>query len=167
MYRYNRINIRGKKKMKVVGFLGEMQVGKTTAAEYYVKKFNEKNRNKEIYTATKIAFADTLKEVAGILYPQIKDDIYINKNKLDTITGKTVRQILQLLGTEVCRNIDSNTWTNLMYNKIQAMRREHIEKEADPITGALNIHKKYEVIFIDDIRFENEIDCLQDIGKKY
>lgn len=58
----------------------------------------------------------------------------------------TVREVLQVFGTDICRNMDPNCWSRSLYNKIK--------------------DEKYDVAVIMDARFPNEVTMGTEIGAK-
>lgn len=67
----------------------------------------------------------------------------ISGQKLPNFYGKkTLRQVLQFFGTDVCRNMRDDVWLDLLKNQMKP-GKNHI---------------------VSDIRFENEFDYLKDLG---
>jgi len=88
---------------------------------------------------TRISFATPLKQMLAVLVPTDAD----KTEERQELCGKTVRFALQSLGTEWGRKTIGDTiWIDAMLNKLQ--------------------HGGYFVI--DDVRFENEAQALQDRG---
>jgi len=84
-----------------IAFSGKMQVGKTTSAEYLVRK----------YGFVKLAFADKLKEIARDLFPEQFEK------------GEKPRKLLQDLGIKM-REIDEDVWVNYVMRKIKSLPKE-------------------------------------------
>ena len=84
-----------------IAFSGKMQVGKTTSAEYLVRK----------YGFIKLAFADKLKEIARDLFPEQFE------------TGEKPRKLLQDLGIKM-REIDEDVWVKYVLRKIESLPKE-------------------------------------------
>lgn len=120
----------------VIAFTGPMYSGKTTAADYIVKKYNYK----------KIRFADAFKDMLksiGLTDEQVNGSQRGVPLKL--LCGKTPRWAMQSLGTEWGRNlIGDNLWANIWKQKA----------------------RKYGLIVCDDCRFLNEVDAVRSLGGK-
>jgi len=120
-----------------IGFVGKMGAGKTTAAQYLYEE----------HGFIKLAFANKLKEICSELF-----DIPIGENKSTIIPVSpeplTVREIYQLMGTEVARRIDADVWTN------------YLERTIDKYINDSSLHG----LVVDDIRFINEAEMLKSKG---
>lgn len=66
------------------------------------------------------------------------------KKTLNTDDKLTVRQILQLFGTNICRKIDDKCWINGLINDVQSYGSD--------------------LSLVDDCRFKNEVYALKDAG---
>jgi len=84
-----------------IAFSGKMQVGKTTSAEYLVRK----------YGFVKLAFADKLKEIARDLFPEQFEK------------GEKPRKLLQDLGMKM-RKIDQDVWVNYVLRIVRSLPKE-------------------------------------------
>ena len=116
--------------MKIVAFTGYKQSGKTTATEYLEGKVESRG-----LSSYRGSFAKPLKKVAKMIYPKV--DFEAKEVPQESVGGKTPRQILQILGTDIARTIYPNTWVDLA--------RLEIEE-----------NWKTDFIFYDDVRFVNE-----------
>lgn len=130
-----------------IAISGKAGSGKDTAASFILNHETMKSFN-----LTKKAFADPLKEIAGIMYPDIpKEWIYgpsqlrasVIEDSFKENEKLTVRQLLIDIGTNG-RNYNENIW----------------------IESALaDVRKSKEKSFIfSDVRFRNEFDCLKKNG---
>ena len=123
--------------MKIIGLAGLARVGKTTIAEYL--------RDNHGYTI--LSFATPLKEALVALTDlpmEYFTDQDLKHEPLSTFSGKSPREVMQLFGTDFCRNmIAEDFWCNLMHNKI------------------LNTQSN---VVIDDIRFQDEADLITSLG---
>lgn len=136
----------------IIGFAGVSGSGKDTAGEHLV----------ENYGYTRIALGDKVKEcLAALLGVDIE---FINRNKSNdkdllglyrqsgfnmggaisnhVVKPITIRHALQRMGTEVGRNIlGENTWIDLAL-------------------GSLQLERPDVKVVVTDIRFQNEVDCI-------
>jgi hypothetical protein len=122
----------------IIGLIGKKQAGKDTIADYICKEFG----------FVKIGFADALKDVILILYPQLtKEDItdpILKEKPLTFLQGKSPRKLLQEIGTDVFRNhFDTDIWINIVRQKLSTLRPD-------------------QNVVISDIRFQNELDMITD-----
>jgi len=125
---------------RVVGLVGRMKSGKDTLAEFI--KENATGSVKIIH------MADTLKEI-GLLFGFTKEQLNDQslKEVVDPYWGVTPRYFLQLVGTEMFRNLfRQDVWTKLLERRIRAN-----EDNVD-------------LYIIADIRFPNEARMVQDLG---
>lgn len=139
-----------KTKRHIIGLIGEKGSGKDTFADYYINRFqtittHEKTTNRYVT----LSFAEPLKQICQILYPQSTANDFENRDlkekKSTRFDNKSPREIMQTIGTDLFRNhYDEHIWTKLMIKKISA-----IEKDTN--------------IIITDIRFENELRAIQSL----
>ena len=85
----------------IIGFSGKRGTGKTTAANYLIKK----------YQFTKVGFADDLKIIARTLYPFTERDLGLNKETKYKDHDWTPRDFMIHLG-ELMRYHEPNYWLN-------------------------------------------------------
>ena len=133
--------------MNIIAFSGKKQSGKTTAVEYLLDILCEPADQ----IVEEISFADCLKEMfmTYFLYPtghecvieQLNDEEFKNRTHP---CGKTFREILQLLGTDIARNIWPDIWVENLKYEIQG--------------------RGPEIAIVPDVRFPNEVKCVQDLG---
>lgn len=114
-----------------LAFVAEAGAGKDFAAEYIIKK----------YGYSRYAFADKVREVAKLLYPDLYGDDE-DKN----------RELLQAVGTKG-REIDINVWVNAMFRSIDTQR-----------TTSLSHGYRIEDIVVTDCRMPNEYKTLKERG---
>ena len=134
---------------KIIAFAGRKQSGKTTSAEYVKNVFEQSNRGhkSKVYN-----FADPLKEdvcmnVLGLTYHQCygSDEA---KNELvncywpGTNAQMTAREVMQYVGTDVFRKLQTNVWSSATITKIQ--------------------RHSYDLALIADCRFPNEVDAVKE-----
>lgn len=132
----------------LIGVGGRLAAGKDTVADHLVEKLQFKKLN----------MSEPLARALEILNPviSIDDDGYrVRYGRLLAEAGYTaakqhpeVRRLLQVLGTEVGRNlIGENTWVDIAARTIDEER--HIRRQAVVITG---------------IRFKNELEMIRRRG---
>lgn len=117
-------------KPMIVGFMGLAGVGKTTAARAIFNLFPGR--------ASILSFATPLKTAAADLFLFTPEQLYGNKKEeVDPRWGFSPRTALQQLGTECVRkSLLENFWV---------LRMEEVIRTSP-----------YQVILIDDLRFEDE-----------
>lgn len=122
--------------MKVILISGAARSGK----DYCFSKIREvlEKKGKKVKHC---AYADELKEYVEILFgiDRGKLDELKNSGEVVTVTGVTMRQILQRLGTDIFRKVHQNYWVEVMKGKVRRAQEEG-----------------YDYFFITDCRFENE-----------
>jgi len=85
-----------------IAFSGKMQVGKTTSADYLVRR----------YGFVKLSFAGKLKEIAHDLFPEQFEK------------GEKPRKLLQDLGIKM-REIDEDVWARYVIRKVESLPKEN------------------------------------------
>lgn len=122
----------------IIGLTGQKGVGKSMVASYL----------EEHHDFERMAFADSLKEAAKIVFQLDDQDLYTREGKSRYVDrwGKTVRTILQEFGTEVGRQIDEDVWVKSVGARIDQLN-----------------HNRF---VIEDVRFENEADFINEKGGK-
>lgn len=107
----------GERRM-VVGICGFKAHGKDTAAQVLTQKFG----------FTRLAFADGVKKVvAEILHiPLWWLHDPSRKEEMHEPSGKTYRQWMQLMGTEVGRNIWGDAWINWWKGEVEALDLQRV-----------------------------------------
>ena len=124
------------KKQLIIGLSGYPQVGKTTCALHLSNKLG-------YYP---LSFATNLKNSVDVMFPHLLEKKIASgkselpKDEIDPVTHITYRQILQIVGTQVARQIHEDVWVMALQNRINAI----FEDDEDAI------------IVIDDVRFPNE-----------
>lgn len=135
--------------MQLIGFTGKKRSGKDTAAAALVEQGWHR-----------IAFADKLKQVAMDLWGLTWDQVYgeeEHKEAVDPRWGKSPRQILQALGTEVGRNVHPETWTRYLFEQIdKANRGEAILLPDFQAKEFRRVHCPNQKWVVPDVRFESE-----------
>jgi hypothetical protein len=123
----------------VIGITGRKRHGKDSVGLWLARQ----------YGYQPLSFAGTLKEAAalifGLTFEQLHGDT-ADKERTDPRWGKSSREILQLLGTEVGRAIHPEVWIRSAFL--------HAEKAG------------YERVVITDVRFPNEAEAVRARGGK-
>jgi hypothetical protein len=98
------------------------------------------------YRIRTIRLAKRLKKATSIIFDLGDLDLNNPESKeiIATENGLTVREVLQRLGTEVCRTIDPDTWINPVLRDIDRAYLDGID-----------------IVFIPDLRFNNEYEKLK------
>ena len=118
----------------LIGICGKKQTGKNTVADYLKYHIS----NSRILT-----FADPVVDIAEVLTNEDFRINYENKKKMFfPIVNLTGRELLQKIGTEWGRSLNSNIWIDLLFEKID-----------DLLSLDVNKHT-----IISDVRFKNEAD---------
>lgn len=126
----------------IISFSGYKGSGKDLACDTIIK--NHKN-------SIKLSFADPLKKMTHNVYQKLfneKIDIkefYTYQGKEKNRHGTSLRKLLQVIGTDIVREVDETYWLKIMEKNIQKLINQ------------------YDYILIPDTRFSNEIEML----KKY
>lgn len=123
--------------MVIIGLLGKKGSGKTTVENYLHEKWNYH----------RLAFADALKKTILLWYPQLTEnhlhDQELKEMKLESLGGKSPRQLMQSIGTELVRQQwDEEIWVNIVKRKIGQLKETN------------------QNIVVSDVRMENEFDML-------
>jgi len=123
----------------IVGLMGPKHSGKDTFADYLCAKDA---------SFQKIAFASTLKricqEIFSLSHAQLHDPD--EKEKIDGRWGKSPRQLLQFVGTDLFRtHFDDNIWIQSLKHKLK------------------DIPSSTNLVFT-DIRFQNELDFVLELA---
>ena len=127
----------------IVGIIGKKGAGKDTIADYLTKNHN----------FIKLSFANHLKQTCKYLYPLLSDkhlnDPILKEKSLPFLPGKrSPRQLMQYLGTDLCRKLDPDIWINKLKFDIE------------------NLPSTSNIVF-SDIRHQNELDFVTDFNMVY
>jgi hypothetical protein len=123
--------------MKIIGISGLARSGKDSFYEMCKPLLDKKG-----VTHEKMAFADELKgEVNSILERYVGISAFTE----NTEEKKVIRPLLVTYGTHIRRKMNPNCWIEKIENKLKSQQI------------------KSEVLFITDVRFENEIKWIHDL----
>lgn len=122
----------------IVGVMGKKGSGKSTLANYLVEHYN----------FVELTFAEPLKKICKELFSlsdeQLNDPVL--KEIKDDRWGKTPREILQYVGTDLFReHYDEYIWVKILKEKIRSLPPN-------------------QNIVISDIRHQNELDLVTDFA---
>lgn len=139
--------------MYKIALLGKANTGKNTTATMLLNNLNNSHGNS---TSKIMAFADPIKEIVRVMFPNIKKNWLYGPSKLRSkiIDGAidengnplTVRQALIDVGTNG-RKYQNDKWINVFDFRFQ--------KESK---------KNTDIVIVTDVRFRNEFDFLRDKG---
>jgi hypothetical protein len=153
------INIRFINKMKankniyingnvnIIGITGRKFNGKDTLGLYLIEK----------YSYNRLGFADSLKEACKCIFTFTDEQLYGNEKEIEDSYWKvTPRKIFQYIGTELFRNqlhvimpdVKENIW-------VEVVKKQILDKIKQ------NSNTK---IVITDVRFQNEVDMIHELG---
>jgi hypothetical protein len=126
----------------LIGLHGKKRSGKDLAASQLYGFSSEEKGS--------IAFAEPIKlgcmEMFGLSYSQVFGD---EKEIIDPRYGKTPREILQWMGTEVIRDqFHKDHWLNLAREKIESFMNKHPKG----------------LLFLTDVRYDNEAELIKSFG---
>ena len=135
--------------MTIIGILGKKRHGKDTMADYLVEK----------YGMYKVTLSGVLKGICKELFMFTDEQLYGDlKEELDSRWGISPRRAMQFIGTDVMReyatqklfpHMNGNYWLKRTEAEIEKLRMEH-EKNID--------------IIVADLRFQNEVDWVNNLG---
>ena len=91
----------------IIGFLGNKRVGKDTAANFLINKYN----------FIRYAFGDPVKDVAKAMFNFSEDQLYGDKKEIiETIWNITPRRAFQVIGTDFAQYSIYNSLPELEQN---------------------------------------------------
>jgi len=135
--------------MIIIGISGKKQSGKSTFVDYLYKK---------VPNSKVIRFADNLKQIVlDCFVPPMWgwdriEEFETDANKNRTLPcGKTVRQVLQLVGTDWFRNTWEECWINTYKKNLLRLQKHKSRRNPS-------------VVFTPDVRFPNELRTIQEMG---
>lgn len=157
----------------IIGLSGYAKSGKDTVAQIIQELTHEAPEGypKELFYKWEIKkFSGKLKEIASILtgFPahQFEDQDFKSsilgeewwKNYGDFYHQTTVRDFLQILGTDAIRNgLHSNAWVN-------ALMADYKPIDRPDLSGFFTPTEEYPSWIVTDVRFPNEAEAIKDRG---
>jgi hypothetical protein len=132
---------------QIIGITGKKFSGKDTTGEYLIDKYNYK----------RFAFADVIKDICKTIFGFDDEQLHGNKKEtVDEYWDTTPRELLQFIGTDLFRNqigtvlpkIGENIWVEVLKKKII----DRLKNNPD------------EKIVVTDVRFQNELQMIKDLG---
>lgn len=144
--------------MEILAFSGKKQSGKTTSSTYINQRFTGSRR---------FNFADTLKGIVMRCFGATFEQCYgsdADKNSL-LPCGRSCREVLQLIGTDMFRKIDPECWVRAW--KAGVLELQVKTKLANKVRLAVGEPSEdIPLIIVDDVRFPNEIEAIHSVGGK-
>jgi hypothetical protein len=134
-------------KHRIIGITGKKYSGKDTLGSYFVNN----------YKYEQIAYADALKDAVKCIFDFDDEQLYgTKKEEVDEFWGKTPRQVLQFVGTDLFRNHTHELMPNIGKDIwVQVVKRKIMNKmKKDPNARFV----------ITDARFHNEVDVIKQLG---
>jgi len=135
--------------LKIIAFSGRKQSGKTTAANAIHKRTG----------AVIVNFADVLKEIVALCFTNVEhyQDLFTtDESKCRLLPcGRSARELMQLVGTDYFRSIDPYCWVRTYRRRI---------KQISMSLFNLALFDSAPVVVTGDVRFENEVECIQQLG---
>jgi len=128
--------------MNILGLTGYKQSGKTTLAGVAVSDFGFQ----------RIGFADELKEMVEKMWPAFTFAHIYGDRKEEVLEeyGKSAREVLQHVGTDLFRTYDPDVWVRCMRRRINAY--------------LMRMGNSYRPMVVDDVRFDNEAALIRELG---
>jgi len=125
---------------KIIGFSGKKEGGKTTAVNDLIERYGE-------LKVVQMSFAGELKRIVRKCFVpsdwNLNFDSDMDKSRV-LPCGRTLREMLQLVGTDWFRKVYPDVWVNTFKHNLQFMTTNKI--------------------IISDVRFPNELKAIQEMG---
>src|SRR5579885_490751 len=141
--------------MYKIAISGRANTGKNTLSKIIVKQLRARAhpRTRMKMSVKYMAFADPIKEMALIMFPQVPRKFFYGSSEFrkEIIPGAfkegkplTVRQLLQDLGTGVGREYNPTIWLENFDARLQSAKQK--------------------IVIVTDVRFRNEFEHLKKLG---
>ena len=122
-----------------------MGAGKDFLVQAHAKRFSN----------VRVSFGDRVKEALSVIYDIPLEVFHCTERKWlqhpNLPKGMTIREAMQLFGTQVCRAMDPDVWLNAVARTTQKCFCE-VDMTID------------NVIFVTDVRFPNEVALIRRLG---
>lgn len=130
-------------KINLIGLAGKARSGKDTIAQHLALKHNYKT----------YAFADPLKQAAAAVFGLPLSTFYQgNREATHSVWGVSPRQMMQILGTDCCRNvIRPDIWLRRADMHMQNLQKEYADADVFEVN-----------LVVTDIRFEDEAQWIRE-----
>jgi hypothetical protein len=135
----------------IIGFSGKKQSGKDTAIREILGVFGK------VRPIRVVRFADELKRIVTTCFDVRPSDFETEEGKQRRVhpSYKTVRELLQIIGTDVFRELDPDCWVNAYSMQVDRLKNDIIHE-----TEGL----WYPLILTPDVRFPNEVEAIHRLG---
>lgn len=155
--------------MLIIGLCGKRQSGKDTFAGYGAAHATGQNRKAAItsfaspikkfvrdYCGVDMRLLDGTNEEKNTVVGNWGQ--FFNKEiceKYDQFSSSpvTARQLLQVYGTDIFRNVNPNFWVDLLESRISRNEYDEYDAAGEP-----------DFVFVTDVRFQNEVEKIRDLG---
>lgn len=128
--------------MRVISFTGKKGHGKSTACDKLIEMYGDR----VVRINFKDALVATMKEKMSGVLEDLSSHYGMTIEQLFQEKPPVMRRVMQFVGTEIYRELDSNYWVNRWKDSV----------------------KEYEgtdkIIVTDDVRFNNEFDAVVELG---
>lgn len=153
----------------IIGVSGVAGAGKDTVAEFL-----------RPHEFVRVALADPIKRIAVEVYALTIEQCWGDqKEVLDTRYNRTPRHIMQWIGTQMGREIYSNTWVEYLLRVVNRLLNDehytylytgpeglHDRQPKEYRGGKCTLPAMWAGVVVSDVRFQNEIDGLRAAGAK-
>jgi hypothetical protein len=137
----------------VVCFVGHIGSGKTTLANFLCSN--------PVHKAVRVSLAQPLRKVIELVYgieESAQRDPEKKSMQWEQLGGKTLREVLQKIGTECFRSINKDTWVNKLIDYIN--KDYYSVRNWKAFGETFYSPLRHGVYIIDDLRFVNEFEAL-------
>jgi hypothetical protein len=129
----------------LIGFLGRKRVGKDTCADFLCNKYN----------FSKLSFATPIKDICRIIFGFDEEQLYgDSKENIDEYWKVSPRSMFQYIGTDIFRKD--------IQKMIPGIREDFWVKRLEK--AYYNEIINNDLVVVADVRFQNEIDKIRELG---